>query len=180
VIAISYRYWLPLVARYLIVNDQLHDSDVIIVPSGNCQNLRIDHAVKVLEKRYASKVLLCGRLALQKETSLNLAKIYITKLGVPESDILLEEESQSTFENALFSKRIIQEKAYKSVIIVTYPIHTRRTKMIFKKTLPKEIKVMACCNKEDFNTINWWRDRNAAREVAYEYFAFIWYALFGC
>ena len=145
VIIISYRYWLPLIAEYLIVNDQLCDSDVIIVPSGNCQNLRIEYAVKVFEKGYAPKILLCGELALQKETGINLAKKYITSLGVPESSILLEEESQSTFENALFSKRIIQEKGYKSTIIVTYPVHTRRTKRIFKKVLPKETTVMACC-----------------------------------
>ena len=166
-------------AKYLIVNDRPQVSDVIIVPSGNAQNLRINYAVEVYEKRYAPKILLCGELALQKETGINLGKIYTVSLWVPEQDILLEEASMSTYENALFSKKIIQEKGYKSIIIVTYPPHTRRTKKIFKEIFPKEIKIIACCNEKDFDTNNWWRDRNSVREVAYEYFALFWHVLFG-
>ncbi len=179
IIVAAYNYWLPLIAKFLIINDKPQVSDVIIVLSGNAQNLRIDHAVTTYNNKYAPKILLSGELALQEETGINLGKIYAVSLGVPEQDILLEEASQSTYENALFSKEIIQEKGYKSVIVVTYPTHTRRTKKIFKEIFPKEITIIACCNKNDFDVSNGWKDRNRAREVAYEYFAFIWHILFG-
>ena len=172
------NYWLPLIAKYLIVCDTLQKSDIIIVPSGSSQNLRIEFAAEAYKKKYAPRILLCGELALQKETSINLGKIYAVSLGIPEKDILTEENSKSTFENALFSWKIIQEKGYSSLILVTYPIHTRRTKKIFKEIFPKDITIIACCNKDDFNVNNWWKDRNKAREVVYEYFAFAWHALF--
>jgi uncharacterized SAM-binding protein YcdF (DUF218 family) len=176
---ITSNYWLPLIAKYLIVCDTLQESDVIIVPSGSSQNLRVEFAVETYKKKYAHRILLCGELALQKETGINLGKIYAVSLGIPETDILTEENSKSTFENALFSKKIIQEKGYRSIILVTYPTHTRRTKKIFKEIFPKEITIIACCNKDDFDINNWWKDRNRAREVAYEYFAILWHFLFG-
>jgi uncharacterized SAM-binding protein YcdF (DUF218 family) len=181
IIAITYitsNYWLPLTAKYLIICDRLQESDIIIVPSGSSQNLRIEYAVEIYKKQYAPKILLCGELALQKETGINLGKIYAVSLGVSETDILTEENSQSTFENALFSKKIIKEQECRSVILVTYPTHTRRTKKIFKEIFPKDVKIIACCNIDDFDTNNWWKDRNRAREVVYEYFAFVWHALF--
>lgn len=176
---VAHSYWLPLIAKFLIINDKPQVSDIILVPSGSAQNLRIEHAVTAYKKKYAPKILLSGELALQKETGINLGKIYTISLGVPEQDILLEEESKSTYENALFSKDIVQEKGYKSIIVVTYPTHTRRTKRIFKEIFPKEITIITCCNKNDFDVSNWWKDRNRAREVAHEYFAFIWHFLFG-
>ncbi len=178
-IVMTSHCWLPLIARFLIINNTLQVSDVIIVPSGNSQNLRVELAVDIYKKKYAPKILFCGELALQKETGINLARIYASSLGVCQTNILTEENSKSTFENALFSKKIIQENGYKSVIIVTYPTHTRRTKKIFKEIFPEDVKITIYCNKNDFDVNNWWKDRNRAREVVYEYFAFIWHTLFG-
>jgi uncharacterized SAM-binding protein YcdF (DUF218 family) len=171
-------YSLRLIAKHLIISDELQESDIIIIPSGSSQNLRIEHGVEIYKKQYAPRILLCGELALQKETAINLGKIYAVSLGASEKDVLTEEDSRSTFENALFSRKIVEEKGCKSVIIVTYPTHTRRAKKIFEEMFPKDIRIIACCNKDDFNVNNWWKDRNKVREVVYEYFAFVWHALF--
>lgn len=130
-VALTGNLWLPQAARWLIVNDKLKPADVILVPSGNEDNLRIAYAAQLYKKGYAPKVLLSGRLALEKETGINLGKIYAVSLGIPEKDIILEMESSSTFENALFSRKIIMEKGFKSVILATYPVHTRRSRFIF-------------------------------------------------
>ena len=50
---------------------------------------------------------------------------------------------------------------------------------IFKEIYPEDVKINIYCNKKDFDVDGWWKDRNKAREVVYEYFAFIWHALFG-
>lgn len=172
------NYWLPLVAKFLIVNDDLVKSDIIIVPSGENENLRINYAVNLYKKGFGSKILFCGSLVLQEETGINLAKVYAVSLGVPEKDILLEEKSKTTLENALSCKEIIQKFKYKSIILVSSPVHTRRTKFAFRKIFPKDIKIITSCDMQSFNINKWWKDECQSRSVFYEYLCFIWYFLF--
>ncbi len=170
--------WLPFVAKYLIVNDTLVPADLIIVPSGNEENQRVEYAASLYKKGLAKKILFCGQLALQKETGINLARLYAIFLGVKEEDIILEEDSATTIENALFIKPIIEANGYRSVILVTHPLHTRRAKIVFRKYLPANVAILASCDLSSLDIMKWWRNEGLARSVAYEYFSFIWYALF--
>ncbi|MEW6170175.1 MAG: YdcF family protein [Candidatus Omnitrophota bacterium] len=172
------NFWLPLIAKYLIINDKLEPSDVIVVPSGSDENLRIAYAAELYKQGFAPKMLLSGELALQKETGINLAKLYAISLGVPEKNIILEEKSVSTLENARACKEIIDKLGLKSIILVTYPVHTKRVKFIFRKILPKDIKIITSCDLQSFNINGWWKDECQSRSVFYEYLCFIWYFLF--
>ena len=51
--------------------------------------------------------------------------------GIPESAIILEARSQTTFKNAQFSIKLVNDQGYKSVIVVTSQYHTRRASIIF-------------------------------------------------
>ncbi len=177
-ILFTFNLWLPLLAKALIVNDSLTPADIIIVPSGNEENQRVAYAASLYKRGLAPKILFCGQLALQKETGINLAKIYAVSLGVQEEDILLEEDSATTYENALYSKPIIEAGGYRSVILVTYPAHTRRAKMIFKSLLPGNVRISVTGDPESFDANRWWRNESQVRSVAYEYFGFLWYLLF--
>jgi uncharacterized SAM-binding protein YcdF (DUF218 family) len=170
--------WLPFLAKFLIVNEPLAPADVILVPSGNEEDLRITYAARVYKKGFSDKVLLSGRLSLEKETGINLGKIYVMSLGVPENAIISEMDSVSTVENALFSKRIIEERKFKTVILVTYPPHTRRSQQVFRRILPRDVKLIIACDPGSFDEKNWWRNPETRRSVVYEYFSFFWYLLF--
>jgi len=174
----SAHFWLPYLAQLLIVNDKLEKADCIVVPSGNEENQRVEYAAALYRQGLAGKILFCGQLALQKQTKINLAKIYAVSLGVRQEDILLEEDSATTFENALYSKPIIEAQGWRSLILVTYPVHTRRAKLIFRNILPKDIRISVSCDLDNFNVNRWWLDESQTRSVAYEYFGFIWYLVF--
>ena len=49
----------------------------------------------------------------------------------PESAILVENKSKTTFETAEYSLKIVQNQGYKSVIVVTSQYHKRRASIIF-------------------------------------------------
>ncbi|WP_179218548.1 YdcF family protein [Saccharibacillus sp. O23] len=55
---------------------------------------------------------------------------YLQQLGVPESDILLENKATSTYENLLFSRRIMEERGMKTAAIVTHRFHGARAEDI--------------------------------------------------
>ncbi|MFY7898651.1 MAG: YdcF family protein [Chitinophagaceae bacterium] len=54
--------------------------------------------------------------------------------GVPDSALIIESASRNTYENALFSKKIIDSLHIKlPIVVVTSAFHCRRTKPVFLK-----------------------------------------------
>jgi len=63
-----------------------------------------------------------------------LVKRYVLKLGIPESDFLIENESRNTHENALFTKEILEkEKITGKLLLITSAFHMRRSIGCFNK-----------------------------------------------
>ncbi|GGO07413.1 YdcF family protein [Saccharibacillus kuerlensis] len=55
---------------------------------------------------------------------------YLQKLGIPKEHILLENEATSTYENLLFSRRIMEEYGMQTATIVTHQFHGARARDI--------------------------------------------------
>ncbi len=171
--------WASLIARFLVVNETPQRSDMIIIPSGTDNGGRIRYGVTLYKKGFAPRILLSGSSYLWGETKIDLMKVYTHLLGVPERDIFVDHDSGSTVENAIFAKDIAKKSGCRSVLVVTSPTHSRRTKMVFQKYFPKEIRVTVSCDLSTFEVNGWWKLPETAREVSYEYFVFLWYGLFG-
>lgn len=60
-----------------------------------------------------------------------LAK-QIVDWGVDESRVIIEEQARNTYENALFSKKIAEERGFKNVLIITSAFHMRRSVECFE------------------------------------------------
>jgi len=58
---------------------------------------------------------------------------YLIQLGVPIKDIFSEKQSESTVENASFTRRLLEEKGIHSAIVVTSPTHTRGPRSSLKR-----------------------------------------------
>ena len=57
----------------------------------------------------------------------------ITFMGVPQSALLLEDRSQNTNEDAIFSTQMLKEKGIHRILLVTSAIHMPRAMAVFKK-----------------------------------------------
>lgn len=59
---------------------------------------------------------------------------FLIKMGVPEEDIIVEGKSRNTYENAQFTKKILQEKKIRgNYLLITSAWHMRRAKACFDK-----------------------------------------------
>ena len=126
-----------------ISTDQISNADAILVyggvmypafPGYDFPDLgsaadRVWHAARLYHAGKAPLVILSGgkvvlnmELASQAETM----KLFLVDLGVPESAILLEENSNNTYENALFSSQMLSALGLDSVLLVTSALHMRR------------------------------------------------------
>jgi uncharacterized SAM-binding protein YcdF (DUF218 family) len=57
----------------------------------------------------------------------------LTFMGVPQGVLWLEDKSQNTHENAVFSAQILKEKGIHRILLVTSAIHMPRAMAVFKK-----------------------------------------------
>lgn len=57
----------------------------------------------------------------------------LTDIGVPEESLWLENSSQNTYENALYSKEILAENDVERILLVTSALHMPRAVALFEK-----------------------------------------------
>ena len=120
------------VSIYLPIKDPLEKADAIIVVSGGDTRGRTLHGVDLYEKKYAPKLIFSGA-ARDPDSASNAKAMYAIAVsrGVPPVDILLDETSRDTRENASSTKLIASN--YKKIILVTSDYHQRRVSREFKQ-----------------------------------------------
>ncbi|MEN2986250.1 MAG: YdcF family protein [Thermodesulfovibrionaceae bacterium] len=57
---------------------------------------------------------------------------FLKEVGVPEKDIIEEDKSRNTAENAIYVSKICKEREYKKIVLVTSGYHIRRAVKLFK------------------------------------------------
>ncbi|MBM7610041.1 uncharacterized SAM-binding protein YcdF (DUF218 family) [Lysinibacillus composti] len=110
---------------YLVVDEAPKQADVIIVLSGD--EGRLAKGAQLYNEGYADYVLLtkANEEFITKEEAINF--------GIPESQIILEEEATSTYTNATYAKLLLEEHQFNSSIVVSSDYHMRRTKLSFER-----------------------------------------------
>jgi len=138
--------------RYLPMED-IPVVDAIVVLGGATQSAeyprsivelngagdRVIYAAWLYQQGYADHLLLSGgRIPWQSPADLDLETpaeemAFIMKmLNVPEEAMWLENDSRNTYENALFSKRILEDQGIERIILVTSAMHMPRSVRLFK------------------------------------------------
>ena len=62
-----------------------------------------------------------------------IAKREFSFLGIPEKDVIIEDKSLNTRQNAIYTAQIMQEKGFKKPILVTSAFHMERSVLNFQK-----------------------------------------------
>jgi uncharacterized SAM-binding protein YcdF (DUF218 family) len=145
-----------LVGWYLSPQGTLERVDAIVVVSGGDNNLRIEKGVQLYNEGWSKTILFSGAAAEGEVSNAKAMKRIAVKAGVPEENILIEEKSKTTLENAEMSAVVITEEGYKSIILVTSPYHQRRTYELFKKSLPDVRIVNQSAQDEAWRKKGWW------------------------
>jgi len=117
-------------------------SDMNVKAKGDLHHLsgsgnRFHHALQLYQTGKFKKWLLSGgsgRLLDQEEKEAGLVHELLIRLGVDEKDILVEDQSRNTRENALFSKKILeQQNLGNNYLLITSAWHMPRARACFEK-----------------------------------------------
>lgn len=92
---------------------------------------RINHAIALYEDGFVDYIILTGGFGEGSyKSDSQVAKEYALSQGVPEERILIEEKSTITEENLEFSKEIMVENNLETAIIVSDPLHMKRSMLM--------------------------------------------------
>lgn len=96
---------------------------------------RLNHSIVLYEQNYIEKIIVTGGYGEGNEqTDAYAARRYLAAKGVPEAAVLLEEKSSITQENLENAKVLMDEKGYKTALIVSDPLHMKRAMLLAEDT----------------------------------------------
>jgi len=110
--------------------------------------------------------------------SRDLMILMLKELGVPESAILTRDTpSESTVMEAGLVRKLVREKNYRSLILVTSPTHSRRAFLAFKKAMAgDEVSILVIPSSySKYDPEAWWKNPKQLREVLLEYQKLVYY-----
>lgn len=171
------------VTAYILINaknTELSKADSIIVLGSRiyingeiskCLQARVEKGVELYEKEYAKNIIFSG--GYESENGLNEAE-EMKKIALQKDEniknISLEKHSTSTYENLLFSRKLLQGN---KVIIVSDPYHLPRAKKVAEKM---GIEVYTAPALE---SICWTNPFFSIKNITRESLAFMYYFLTG-
>ena len=143
---------------FLAPSDTLEKSDAIVVVSGGDTQKRTEAGIRLYEDGWAPTLVMAGAAADGGTSNAAVMRRQAIAAGVPATDILVEEKSTTTAENAALLKPILEQAGVKRMIVVTSPYHARRVKLNFEQAFGKDYTVLI---RPAFDTkwakSSWWR-----------------------
>ncbi|KEF38897.1 hypothetical protein M670_01713 [Schinkia azotoformans MEV2011] len=169
------------VADFLIADETAEKSDALIVLGGEIKGERTKRAVELYNQGFAGTLIFSDGTDLSWRTkAVDEMIVLASELGIPDTAIKKETDSRSTYENAVYSKKLMLDNGFKSAIIVTTDWHSKRSKFIFDKVFAgSDIKLTYANAPDDRidSLRDWWQDSEKQQIVLTEWAKFIIYWL---
>lgn len=132
--------------------------DAIVAISGGDTKARTNEAIKLYQNGWANVLVFSG--AAQDKSGPSNAAVMRQRAenaGVPDSAIIIDENSETTQQNAENSQSIFEQNDIASVILVTSAYHERRAELEFNKRAKGTVTVLSHpVASDDQWSAHWW------------------------
>jgi uncharacterized SAM-binding protein YcdF (DUF218 family) len=161
---------------YLVVDEKPRTVDAIIVCAGD-KGTRTEKGVKLFQEGYAKRLILSGGIVYHNTTEADLMAMHAVELSVDRAKIIEEAKADSTYQNAVFTKKLMQRYGFKSAIVVSSNYHMRRVKLTFDRQYEGTgIKLYyAAARDPDFDPARWWANNKSIMYTITEYVKLLGY-----
>ena len=163
---------LRFMAESWIIEDTLDKADALIVlGDDNFYADRVTRGAQLFREGKAPVVVASGRRLRPNAGIAELMEHDLVERGVPRDKIVrFSHDGDSTLEEAQSLVRIVKERKWRSVIVVTSNFHTRRARYIFQRVFPQGMEVrVASARDGDFDPEHWWEKRKSIKELTKEF-----------
>lgn len=128
--------------------DPLKPADAVLVFAGD--SYRIETGYKLVNEGYADTLIISpeipGKIA-EYNKRFNIRQTAIT---------IIEDQAMSTFENALYTNKLVDAHDFKNVILVTSDYHMPRSYFIMRLLANRAIRIQrysVCANNESMSSL---------------------------
>jgi len=129
------------VAEPLKIDNLPHKADAILVFGGGVGETgspgkstieRARYAAQLYKGGYADRIIFSSGYTYTYNDAENM-RLFAVSMGVPEKDIILEQNANSAYENVIFSKEILDKNNWDSALVISSLYNMRRVSMVFNK-----------------------------------------------
>ncbi|HSX28278.1 MAG TPA: YdcF family protein [Candidatus Saccharimonadales bacterium] len=147
------------IPQWLGPSGQLQKADAIVAISGGDTQARTNEAIRLQKEGWADNLIFSG--AAKDPNSPSNAEVMrrgAIAAGVAPTSIDIEELATNTIGNATGTAKIINERHYKKIILVTSKYHQRRAGMEFQRLLESNVLIINHPAPHDRNwpAKSWW------------------------
>ena len=162
------------ITDFIFLQDKPQEADIIFIPGSNEGALAVT-AAELYHKGYAPRLIPSGKYA--KWAGRNIVEGYETESdyfekilleqGVPMEAILKEREATFTYENAIYTRKILEERQIKvgRALLCCQAYHARRSKLYYQAVFP-ETEILVCPTiTKNISRDNWFKSRDKIDRV---------------
>ncbi len=167
------------IGKWLVVQDSLAPSDVIVIISGQMPQ-RAMEAAQIFQAKFANQVWITQSAEDPTELMRQMGiaylgesfysqKVLIQKGVTPESIRVLEPATYNTQDEIMKISAAARAENLHHVIIVTSKAHTRRVRLIWKKLVGSDPSlIVRYADADPYDGAHWWRHTQDALDVLRE------------
>jgi uncharacterized SAM-binding protein YcdF (DUF218 family) len=135
---------------------------------------RARYAAGLYKEGYADKIIFSSGYAYTYNDAENMRLIALPIVN-SDKDIILEERANSTYQNVIFSKEILDKNKWSSILLVSSPYNMRRAYLVFSK-FGKNMKVVyAPVLQSEFYDKSHGVKLEQIKAIAHEYLSIVYY-----
>ena len=158
-------------------------ADVIVVFGGGVGETgspgkstieRARYASELYHKGYADKIIFSSGYTYTHNDAENMKMVAIS-MGIPLRDIILEQEANSTYENVLFSKKIMDRYGWNAILLISSPYHMRRAQLVFDKWDNERNIIFTPVEKSQFYDRQYGVNMEQIKAIIHEYLGMAYY-----
>jgi uncharacterized SAM-binding protein YcdF (DUF218 family) len=101
--------------------------------AGAAIHRRVAHALRVLERHRIDVLLLSGGNAGPGPSEAEVMRRLVLDHSASVKTIITEDRSRNTFENAVYTGRVMRDHGWRRIVIVTDAWHMRRALYVFRR-----------------------------------------------
>ena len=147
------------IPRWLGPSNKLERADAIVAISGGDTEARTNEAIHLQKEGWADNLIFSG--AAKDPGSPSNAEIMrrgAIEAGIAANSIDVEELALNTLGNAEGTAKIVRERGYKKIILVTSKYHQRRASLEFRHLIGSDVKIInhPAPNDRNWPEKSWW------------------------
>ena len=146
--------------------------DAIVVLAGG--RGRIEEGVRLYRDGYSRRLYLVG-----VDPSVRKIELYRqSRTDPPQDMVFLEQNSRNTLENSIYARDMLVAGQVRSIMLITSRYHLKRATLLFRNSLPADVKIYSYPVDSNNLKQNWWYHIGSSRLLFSEFYKYCIFRLY--